>query len=62
MPGNNAAAEWREDLVSVLSAICEASGNRMRLRYVRSSGAASSAMALAAGGDAQQQARGKVQR
>lgn len=62
VPGKEAArgSSWRDDLVSVLSAISDSTGNRMRLRYVRSVAAAASANALAAS-SAKQQERGKAQ-
>jgi hypothetical protein len=36
VPGKEATAVWRDDLVAVLSAISDSTGNRLRLRYVRS--------------------------
>ena len=44
VPGTDPTKTWNEDLVSVLSAISESSGNRMRMRYVRSVAAASPAI------------------
>lgn len=62
VPGKEAAraASWRDDLVSVLSAISDSTGNRMRLRYVRSAAAAASANAAAASG-AKLQERGRAE-
>jgi hypothetical protein len=53
-PGSD---EWRDDLVSILSAISGSTGNRLRLRYVRSAAASRAAASLAVG-DARQQPRG----
>jgi hypothetical protein len=54
VPGSNMAAGWKEDLVSVLSAISASTGNRMRLRYLRSSAATSSSVAPVASDSKQQ--------
>ena len=51
---------WRGDLVSVLSAISQSTGNRLRLRYMRSVAASTAASALAVG-DAKQRQRGERQ-
>ena len=43
VPGKEAKAVWRDDLVAVLSAISDSTGNRLRLRYVRSAAASGKA-------------------
>jgi len=59
VPGSNTG--WRDDLVSVLSAISESSGNRMRMRYVRSVSASTPPLSLS-GADLKQKPAGTAER